>query len=51
MATEGDQTLGGEFTMQYTDDVVQICTFETYIMLLTNVTPKDLITKRRLSHV
>ena len=30
---------GGEHTIQYTDDVLQNCTPETYIMLLTNDTP------------
>ena len=39
MVTEGDFTLGGEHTIQYTDDVLQNCTLETYIILLTNVTP------------
>ena len=36
---EGDLTLGGEHTIQYTDDVSENCTPETYITLLTNVTP------------
>ena len=35
----GDLTWGGEHTTQYTDDVLQNCTPETYIILLTNVTP------------
>ena len=43
MVTEGDLTLGGEHTMQFTDDVSQNCTFETYIILLTDVTPINLI--------
>ena len=34
-----DVTLGGEYTMQYTDDVIQQYTLETYIILLTSVTP------------
>ena len=29
MVTEGDQILGCEHTMKYTDDVLQICTPET----------------------
>ena len=29
MVTEGDQTLGGEHTMKYADDVLQNCTIET----------------------
>ena len=36
---EGGFTWGGEHTIQYTDDVWQNCTPETYIILLTNVTP------------
>ena len=36
---EEDLTQGGEHTIQYTDDVLQDCTPETYIILLTNVTP------------
>ena len=39
MVTEVDQTLGAEHTMQYTHDVSQKCTLETYVMLSTNVTP------------
>lgn len=38
-----DLTLGNERTMQYTDDILQNCTVETYIILLTNVTPINLI--------
>ena len=37
MVTE-DLTLGGEHTVQYTDDILQNCTSEMYIVLLTNVT-------------
>ena len=36
---EGDLTPGGEYTIQYTDDVLQNCTPETYIILFNNVTP------------
>ena len=36
---EGDLTWGGEHTIQYTDDVLQKCTPESCIILLTNVTP------------
>ena len=36
---EGDLTWGGEPTIQYTDDVLQNCTPETCIVLLTNVNP------------
>ena len=35
---EGDLIWGGEHTIQYTDDVLQDYTPETYIILLTNVT-------------
>lgn len=35
-----DFTVGGEHTIQYTDDVIiQNWTRETYIISLTNVTP------------
>ena len=34
---EGDLTCGDEHTIQYTDDVLQNCTPETYIILLTNI--------------
>ena len=37
--TERDLTWGGEHTVQYTDDVLQKRTSETYTILLTNVTP------------
>ena len=30
MVTEGDLTLGVKHTAQYTDDVIQNCTLETY---------------------
>ena len=36
---EGYLTWGGEHTMPYTDDVLQNRTPETYVILLTNVTP------------
>ena len=39
MVIEGDLPWDGEHTGQYTDDVLQNCTPETYIILLTNVTP------------
>ena len=35
---EGNLTLDGEHTIQYTGDVLQKCTLETYIILLINVT-------------
>ena len=43
MVMEGDLTLGGKHTMQYTDGVQQNCTLKTYIILLPNVTPIKLI--------
>lgn len=39
MVTEEDQTLGSEQTIKYTEDVLQNCVLETYITVLTNVTP------------
>ena len=38
---EGDWTLG-EHSMQYTDEVLQNCIWETYIMVSTNVIPNKL---------
>ena len=37
MVMEGYLTWGGECTVQYTDDVLQDCTPETYVLLLTSV--------------
>ena len=39
MVIEEDLALGSEHTVQYTDDVLQNCTPETYIILLANITP------------
>ena len=39
MVMERDLTWGGEHTIQCTDKVLQMCIPETYIILLTNVTP------------
>lgn len=39
MVTEGDFTLSGEHIIQYTDNLLQNCKTETYINVLTNVTP------------
>ena len=41
MLMEGDLTLGGEHTTQYTDDVLYNCTLECFQILLTNVTPTN----------
>lgn len=38
MVTEGDQTSGGEDTIEYADVILISCTHEIYIMLLANVT-------------
>ena len=46
MVMERDLTLGGKHTMQYTHDVSQNCTLETYILLLINVTLINLILKK-----
>ena len=39
MLAEGDLSWGGEHTIQHTGDVLDSCTAETYIILLTYVTP------------
>ena len=39
MGTEGDGTVGGEHTAQYTGDALQNRTLETRLILLTYVTP------------
>ena len=39
MVLKGDLTWGGKHTVKYTNGVLQNCTPETYIILLTNVTP------------
>ena len=43
---EGNLTWGGEHTIQYTNDVLQNCTPETYIILLNNSTPINSINKK-----
>lgn len=43
MVTDGDLTLGGEYTMQYVGDVLQNYTLAAYVILLTNVTSINLI--------
>ena len=40
MVMKGDLTLGGEHTIQYTDDVLQNCTPETDTIVSTNVASK-----------
>ena len=39
MVMEKALTWGGEHMVQYTSEVLQNCTPETYMILLTNVTP------------
>lgn len=39
MVMEGEPTLGGEHTKWYINDVLQNCTPDTYVTLLTIVTP------------
>ena len=34
---KGDTPLSGEHTMQYSDDVLQNCTLETYLILLVSL--------------
>ena len=48
----GDLPMGGEHTMQYTDDVLQNCRLVTCTILLTKVTPIYLIKfKKRKMYV
>ena len=47
MVMGGDLTWGGEHIIQYTDDVLYNCTPETYVILLTNVTPINSIKKEK----
>ena len=42
-----EMTWGGEHTVQYTDDVLQNYTPETYIILLTSATPINSIKNNR----
>ena len=39
MLTEGDLTLDDKHIIQYIDDALQNHTRETYVILLTNITP------------
>lgn len=45
--TEGDQTLGVEHTVQYTDNILTNCTLKTYIMLPINVFTINIIKKKK----
>lgn len=51
MVVEGDLTWGGEHIIQYTDDMLQNCTPETYILLLNNVTPINSIKKVKTNNI
>ena len=44
---KGNLTFGDEHTKQYTYDRLLNCTFETYIILLTSVTPIHLIKQNK----
>ena len=48
MVMEGDLTWGGAHTIQCTDDILCTCTPETYMILLTNVTPTNSINKESI---
>lgn len=43
MLMEGDLPWSGEHTIKYTDYILQNSTPETYMILLTNVTPQNSI--------
>ena len=43
---EGHLILGGKYTVQYKDIVLNNCTPETYIVLLHNVTPINSANKK-----
>ena len=49
MVLEGESTWDGEQTIQYTDNVLQNCTPETYIILLTDVIPINSIKKEKIT--
>ena len=46
MVMEGDLTWSGAHTVQCMDDVLQNCTPETYIILLTNAIPINSMKKK-----
>ena len=43
VVTDEKQTMGGEHTIQYIDDVLWKCTLQSYIMLLTDVILKNFV--------
>ena len=46
MVMRDDLTLSGGHKMQYKDHVSQECILETYVILLTNITPINLIKRK-----
>ena len=48
---EGDLTWDGEYTIHYTDDMLQNCAPETCIILLTNDTPINSIKKEKTDNL
>ena len=48
MVLEGDLNFGGEHTTQYTDDVSQDCTPDTYINSLTKVNKEPIPYKLKM---
>lgn len=47
MVMDRDLSWGGEHTVLCTDDVWWSCALETYIILLTGVTPMHLIKRKK----
>lgn len=47
MVTEGDLMLGSEHAMQYSDSMLLNCILVTYIILLTSVTPVNLVNGKK----
>ena len=45
---EGDFIWGSEHTMHQTDDVLQNCASETYVILLTNIIPMNSLIKEKI---
>ena len=48
---EGDLIWGAEYTVQHTDDILQNCIPENYIILLTNVIPINSIKNKPLKTI
>ena len=47
----GNLTWAGEHTTYYVDDILSNCTPETYIILLTNVTPMNSIKIKNIHYI